>query len=321
MDDPFASITELCHVSASQEERLRHCGFAVGRGGCSDHDANEDSDDPTQPMEVEVEVESTGIVMVSLPETLDEEEEKDDSTLQDLFQTPPEGSLLASSEEQQPPVAADDPAVDGPRAPEPNCTDGDEAVDLGKDSDLGFSEQSKKLGLSKNSDSEAQLTRQDTEIIEEMAVEENKDEEAQLSMEGSTKRKPEFPYGDTVVLDSESEEDDWEEAEEEEGEEKNQEKLREKANGSERYRVLPASMAQEENRAEGVKHNRGVIGKEVTILDVLKMLKQRCDDEEAKDDDLKSVSVLEICMLRGVTFPRPCWWPEKGFEVFDDEDE
>ena len=169
MDDPFASITELCHISASQEERLRHCGFATGQGGCSDHDANEDSDDPTQPMEMEVE--STGIVMVSLPETFDEEEEqkKDDSTPQDLFQTPTEGSLLASSEEQQPPVAADDPAVYGPRAPEPNCTDGDEAVDLGKDSDLGFPEQSKKLGLSKNSDSEAQLTHQDTEIIEEMA--------------------------------------------------------------------------------------------------------------------------------------------------------
>ena len=316
MDDPFASITELCHISASQEERLRHCGFATGRDGCSDHDANEDSDDPTQPMEMEVE--STGIVMVSLPETFDEEEEqkKDDSTPQDLFQTPTEGSLLASSEEQQPPVAADDPAVDGPRAPEPNCTDGDEAVDLGKDSDLGFPEPSKKLGLSKNLDSEAQLTHQDTEIIEEMAVEENKDEEeAQLSMEGSSKRKLEFPYGDTVIVDSESEEDDWEE-----GEEKNQEKLREKANGSVRYRVLPASMAQEENRAEGVKNNRGVIGKEVTILDVLKMLKQRYDDEE-KDDGLKSVSVSEICMRRGVTFPRPCWWPEKGFEVFDDEDE
>ncbi|KAK7826927.1 btb/poz domain-containing protein npy5 [Quercus suber] len=157
-----------------------------------------------------------------------------DNAPQDLFQTPTEGSLLASSEEQQPPVAADDPAVDEPRAPDPNCTDGDEAV--------------------------------------------------QLSMEGSTKRKLEFPYGDTVIVDSELEEDDWEE-----GEEKSQEKLREKANGSERYRVLPASMAQEENRAEGVKNNRGVIGKEVTILDVLKMLKQRCDDEEEKDDGLKSV--------------------------------
>nr|POE67873.1 hypothetical protein CFP56_78685 [Quercus suber] len=150
-----------------------------------------------------------------------------------LVQTPTEGSLLASSEEQQPPVAADDPAVDEPRAPDPNCTDGDEA--------------------------------------------------AQLSMEGSTKRKLEFPYGDTVIVDSELEEDDWEE-----GEEKSQE-LHEKANGSERYRVLPASMAQEENRAEGVKNNRGVIGKEVTILDVLKMLKQRCDDEEEKADGLKSV--------------------------------
>ena len=49
-----------------------------------------------------------------------------DSDLDDLFQTPTEGSLLASSKEQQPSVAADDPVVDWPRAPEPNCMDGDE---------------------------------------------------------------------------------------------------------------------------------------------------------------------------------------------------
>ena len=48
------------------------------------------------------------------------------SDLKDLFQTPTEGSLLASSKEQQPSVAANDPAVDGPRAPEPNCMDNDE---------------------------------------------------------------------------------------------------------------------------------------------------------------------------------------------------
>ena len=81
-------------MSASQEERLRHCGFAPGHNEWSD----EDSDNPTQPLEVEVE--STPIVMVSLPVTPEEEEEKkNDSTPQDLFQTPTEGSLLASSEE------------------------------------------------------------------------------------------------------------------------------------------------------------------------------------------------------------------------------
>ena len=57
----------------------------------------------------EEEVEGTPIVMVSVSWTSEEEEEEDDSTSQ---------------------------AVNGPRAPEPNCTDGDEAVDLGKDSDL-----------------------------------------------------------------------------------------------------------------------------------------------------------------------------------------
>ena len=33
-------------------------------------------------------------------------------------------------------MAADDSMVDGPRVPEPNCMDNDEAIDLGKDSDL-----------------------------------------------------------------------------------------------------------------------------------------------------------------------------------------
>ena len=80
MGDPFAFITKQCHVSASQEERLRHCDFAPRHNRWSD----EDSNNPTQPLEVEVE--STLIVMVSLPVTPEEEEEKkDDSTPQDLF--------------------------------------------------------------------------------------------------------------------------------------------------------------------------------------------------------------------------------------------
>ena len=75
MDDLFAFITEQCHMSVSQEERLRHCSFAPGHNEWSD----EDPDYPTQPLEMEVE--STPIVMVSLPVTPEEEKEKrNDST-------------------------------------------------------------------------------------------------------------------------------------------------------------------------------------------------------------------------------------------------
>ena len=57
----------------------------------------------------EEEVEGTPIVMVSVSWIAEEEEEEDDSTSQ---------------------------AIDGPRAPEPKCTDDDEAVDLRKNSIL-----------------------------------------------------------------------------------------------------------------------------------------------------------------------------------------
>lgn len=350
VNDPFASITKLCHVSASQEERLRHCSFALESDGCSGHDDG-DSSDPTQSMEVDVA--STGIVMVSPPES---SEEKDDSNPHDVFQTPTEGSLLASSEEQQQPMA-----VDGPRHSDAEalagCTDGSEAVDLGKDSDLGFSEvelaqrvydedsvcESEKLGLLRResslkeslaespskklkildpnlaseapepctgalSDSDPEI-HQNTEIIEDSEVEAN-DEEIKVCGESSAKRKLAFPYGDTEIVQSESEED-WEETEE-------GEVNHEKANASKIYRVLPVSMhVPAENRAERVDNNGGLNGKEVTILDVLKFLKDGCDEE---DDSLKSVSIFDMCKQQGMTFPQPCWWPEEGFEVVDDKD-
>ncbi|KAE8100395.1 hypothetical protein FH972_018301 [Carpinus fangiana] len=90
--DPFALITELCHVSASQEDRLRRCPFA-----CKSND-----------------------------------NDKVFSSAHDVFQTPPDGSVLPSSEEQWLMAFDHHPdqlEVDGPR----------DAVDLGKDSDVGFS--------------------------------------------------------------------------------------------------------------------------------------------------------------------------------------
>ncbi|KAE8055431.1 hypothetical protein FH972_012271 [Carpinus fangiana] len=67
---------------------------------------------------------STGILMVSLPKS---------SRAHDVFQTPPDGSVLSSSEEQWLMAFDHHPdqlEVDGPH----------DAMDLGKDSDVGFLE-------------------------------------------------------------------------------------------------------------------------------------------------------------------------------------
>ncbi|XP_042947782.1 uncharacterized protein LOC122280809 [Carya illinoinensis] len=140
-NDPFASITVVCHVSSSQEDRLLNCHFALESDGCSDQE-----DDDTTPA-TGVHVAPTGILMVSPPDSSDG---NDDSNPHDVFQTPPEGSVLLSSEEQGF-MAVDHPIdrmADEPRDAEAlhdtltvhgGCTEGTDTVDLGKDSHLGLS--------------------------------------------------------------------------------------------------------------------------------------------------------------------------------------
>lgn len=53
---------------------------------------------------------------------------------------------------------------------------------------------------------------------------------------------------------------------------------------------------------------------EVTMLDVLRLSKEDCDD------DISSFSILEVCKRRGMTFPRPVWWPEEGTGFRDGDD-
>ncbi|XP_059447328.1 uncharacterized protein LOC132178791 [Corylus avellana] len=262
--DPFASIIELCHVSASQEDRLRRCPFARE----SDNDDEEER------------VESTGILMVSLPES---------SSAHDVFQTPPDGSVLPSSEEQWLMALDHHPdqlEVDGPR----------DAVDLGKDSDLGFSEVelTQKSKLSKqNMASEAleacvvgALTDTNTEnfdvkldseshqqifeLNEETAVEANRDD---VEVCSSAKRRLDFFLSESRERGKD-----------------NLEGERPMEKGPKRVEI-------------------------VSILNVLKIFKERCDD---KDESLKNVSILEICRQRGVTFPPPRWRPEGGFDAVDD---
>lgn len=75
--------------------------------------------------------------MVSPPESSEDNEGDDNNTPKDndIFQTPPEGSPIASSNHHR-----DDCAVCVEEETAGACTEGDKAVDLGADTDLGFSE-------------------------------------------------------------------------------------------------------------------------------------------------------------------------------------
>ncbi|GLT41529.1 hypothetical protein SLA2020_155860 [Shorea laevis] len=131
-DDPFGSIAELCQVSSSQESLLRRCRFfyQAKASACSSEEEG-DYNDPAY-----IPVDSTGITMVSPPESADNE----NMHLEDLFHTPPEGSLSAGHGE-------DHTTIDGGRYAEgdtvpvdTDCVDDMTAVDLGRDTDLVFSE-------------------------------------------------------------------------------------------------------------------------------------------------------------------------------------
>uniref|UniRef100_A0A2P2J626 Uncharacterized protein n=1 Tax=Rhizophora mucronata TaxID=61149 RepID=A0A2P2J626_RHIMU len=128
--DPFRQIAELCHVSSPQEEYLRRCPFAFQ----SDDEFPLFADDSG-----ETPVASTGIMMLSPPENI--EQQNGDNAPRDataeVFH--PRGSF----EEQllQPELLE---SVEGAGYGEKiEAVDGDRmddsvAVDLGKDTDLGF---------------------------------------------------------------------------------------------------------------------------------------------------------------------------------------
>lgn len=122
---------KLCFVSFSQERLLRRTHFVGEPESESDKNDSEDSREEETPQEC------TGIMMVSPPESSDEDDQNDNVSSHDIdvFQTPPEGSLIASSNgnRNDRSVVVKDRIASG-------CTDGENAVNLGADTDLGFSE-------------------------------------------------------------------------------------------------------------------------------------------------------------------------------------
>ncbi|XP_065849078.1 uncharacterized protein [Euphorbia lathyris] len=118
--DPFASLEQLCHVSSSQEEQLSNSRFA----GEPEDEFFSDYDPGG------IAVASTGIEMISLPDSPNEKE-------YDVFHTPAEEFSLSFSQEQQQKNVAVDPAVEAVAGD--GTMDDSRAVDLGKNTDLGFS--------------------------------------------------------------------------------------------------------------------------------------------------------------------------------------
>ncbi|TXG51222.1 hypothetical protein EZV62_023746 [Acer yangbiense] len=127
--DPFGSISDLCHVSSSQEDRLRRCRFA--------HEPEENDDDEEEEESEDSGEIPTGIIMVSPPDSSAVDDVNYDSTpdCTDIFQTPPEGSFLPSSDDQRDNRTdfVEEEAAGG-------CTEEEKTVDLGADTDLRFLE-------------------------------------------------------------------------------------------------------------------------------------------------------------------------------------
>lgn len=369
-DDHWAWLIRHCHVSASQEDHLRRCPFApepydpgAADGGSSD------SDDGGFP------VESNGIVMVSPPES---PELRDNGTPCDVFQTPPEYSTSLSSEEQRPPAAREhgESAGDGEDLTEVvDVGSKDDAglatVELGVDSDLGFSE----IQLTErvvHSQSNASPSRGGSESLGFQVSEEGLHEPSPLRKsktpirnsakstpeseservvtpysqgsgsrqnheigESEAKRKLEFQPGieaddgainERVGAGNELESNGAEKLPDGEFAETT-ETLRQVSTGDAvdgqercRRRVLPSTIcghAETDNESPAKRVRSGGSFSEeghlkFTVLDALKMLK------EVSNESVPTDGFLDICKRRGMTFPRPSWWPKGGFNVDED---
>ncbi|KAF5729955.1 hypothetical protein HS088_TW20G00324 [Tripterygium wilfordii] len=167
-NDPFASLTELCQISSSQEDCLRS-RFAGEPEPDPDPDDSNSSDDQDDSRDTgDIHVETTPIEILSPPES-SEEKDNDGCSQQDQFHTPPEGSSLASSQGQQS-VHHDHVAGDQSMAVDSDCTDISKAVDLGRDTDLGFSEEvelaQKRDSASGGDSSRAVVRVQENEVIQ-----------------------------------------------------------------------------------------------------------------------------------------------------------
>ncbi|XVF13477.1 hypothetical protein REPUB_Repub08aG0211100 [Reevesia pubescens] len=157
-DDPFGWITEACHLSSSEESRLRRSSY-FGQSDSDDSDSDSDSG-LRNPRDIPVA--SIGIIMVSPPDSPLDELPNDQTTLlgdQEIFHTPPEYRSTSTSFDDcnDDRMLGDGLDLDGETvAVYVDSVDSRRAVDLGRDTDLGFSEvevdSTQRIGANSNQD-------------------------------------------------------------------------------------------------------------------------------------------------------------------------
>ncbi|OIV92384.1 hypothetical protein TanjilG_09982 [Lupinus angustifolius] len=264
-NDPFDFIIDLCQISPSQEELLRHQLF-VG----------ETVDQPSPSPSA-----AAGILMMSMPQT-QYPTEKDASAPkdQDVFLTPLEKSLSL-------PISSDDPFDNVPQFVDlRGDSDATVYVDLGRDSDLGFSD--------------VQLT----QVVHEELIDGNSSGAKRVVVGDKFK-------GFERELDSN---------------EKISEsamkrlKLSDPKSGFDSPMVCLGIQSQKGkdqfgseakthfcNVEKGSEKNNSKIS---CVFDVLKFLSENCNDDDDEEDGVENLSLLEAFKKGGLSFPRPRWWPE-----------
>ncbi|KGN55825.1 hypothetical protein Csa_009695 [Cucumis sativus] len=315
-------------VTGSPVNVLRRCPFTGNVYSDSDS-----SDSEAFP------VESTGIFMLSLPDSM---EEKDDS-LPHSFQTAPE-ELAPNGSDERRSLAADSTGVEVSF----EYVDDGKAVDLGRDTDVGLYsevqsttetvEKGKSIGVIGVCGSHSSEPKKSGILFEESVVSlgESSSKKLRLSVEalglssggshndddcsGKYKLKG---TDDGKISNDENDENQCnykEKSAENEVKEsvKNieshqQNKFQEEiANAHQSCcRVLPPSISGVKNNAAEERSNTSEDQPiEVTLLKILMILKGGQDNTiEFDDETLSKLSILEIAQLRGMTFPRPEWWP------------
>ncbi|TYJ98997.1 hypothetical protein E5676_scaffold248G002010 [Cucumis melo var. makuwa] len=326
--DPFDSLAKLCVISHSQEDILRHSSFA---GAPKSLDAS------GFPASQFLQRHPTCVSTASPPESL---EQREQLITPDAYRPPPEQSGGRR------PVAVDDPSVqDAAAAVGGGCVSNvPTGVDLGKNDELGFLEvQSTQqtdeieiIGVRRSKVSESGTDGEAESASKRLKLSnEALGKDSSVPLVGLESGRESILIEKSVPVGEESGKID--DGKVSNGEEthcnKNKEKLTEKK--------VENSHPEEPGEYDGVLNCdpwretltstlNGLISKEKDddasssgesgrgnsiIMEILKIVSQVERSDE--DEKLANMDLVEVAMSRGMTFPRPCWWPEEyGYNRF-----
>lgn len=345
-------------VFGSPGNVFRRCPF-TGKPKSGDDDSDSDSSDSEA-----FHVESTGIFMVSLPDSLEENAD----SLPHSYETAPE-ELVPTGSDGRRSVAAD--AIGAEVSVE--YVDDWKAIDLGRDTDVGLysevqstaetvekdksieviddcrshSSEAKKrripfdeseVSLGESSSKKLRLSEEALGLSscarifvdkfpvdstnsgggsKVSSVDNNEDSGGKCKLNGMNDR--EVSNGENgengenhCILKEESTEKEVKESVKNSQSDKQSNLQEEIANAHQSSsRVLPPSLSGVKKDASGERSNTSEDHPmEVTLLEILKILAGEQDREnEFNDETLSNLSILDIVQRRGMTLPRPEWWP------------